>query len=192
MNCAGILLAAGVSRRLGQAKQLLSLDGETLIHRAARALSESGCAPLIVVLGAVDAECRAALKDLPVQFVTNENWRDGMGSSIAAAMTALSTQEPDAAIISVCDQPFLSAEIIRALLHQHEITNSSLVASDYGGALGPPALFASQHFSELAQLRGEQGARRLFHSHETARVLFAQGRADIDTPDDWRALGELR
>ena len=192
MNCAGILLAAGASRRLGRAKQLLSFDGETLVHRAARVLLESGCAPLIVVLGAVDAECRAALKDLPVQIVMNENWRDGMGSSISVAISELARQEieVEATIIAVCDQPFLSAELIRALIHQHEMIACSIVASDYGDALGPPAFFGAAHFSELAHLRGEQGARRLFQAHATARVHFAQGRADIDTPEDWRALSE--
>ena len=193
MNCGGILLAAGASRRLGQAKQLLQLDGETLIQRAARALIDAGCAPIVVVLGAMEKECRAALEDLPTYIVFNEKWRDGMGSSIAVGMAALDAQAPnvEAALIALCDQPFLNAALIRALIHQHEISGCSVVASDYGDALGPPALFARAHFSELAQLRGEQGARRLVAAHETARVPFPQGRADIDTPDDWRALDGL-
>ena len=193
MKCAGILLAAGASRRLGQAKQLLQFGGETLLHRAARILINGGCAPIVVVLGAVEKDCRAALEDLPVQIALNENWREGMGSSIAVAMAAIGTQAPDiaAAIIALCDQPFLDVALIRALLHQYEISGCSIVASDYGAALGSPALFARAHFAELAQLRGEQGARRLFATHETARVSFPQGCADIDTLSDWRALNGL-
>ena len=193
MNYAGVLLAAGASRRLGQPKQLLQLDGETLLHRAARALVD-GCAPIIVVLGAVADECQNALQDLPVQTVVNENWRAGMGSSIAVGMATLDAQAPDveAAILALCDQPFLNAALVGALIHQYEISGCSIVACDYGAALGPPALFARTHFAELAQLSGEQGARRLFAEYETACVPFPQGRADIDTLSDWRALNDLK
>jgi len=83
MKTVGILLAAGCSSRLGQPKQLLTIYGETLIHRAARILLEGGCAEVHVILGAKEKECRQPLNGLPVGIIFNVKWTEGMGTFIA-------------------------------------------------------------------------------------------------------------
>ena len=192
MKIAGLLLAAGASQRLGQPKQLLQIDGEPLIQRAARALLDGGCAPVRVVLGAAAESCRSALSEFAVQITFNERYHQGMGTSIAVGIEALQQEKtpPEAVVVALCDQPFLDADLIAALIRQHEITNCSIIAADYGEALGPPAFFTAAHFHSLAQLNGDQGASSLFRAHadDTAHIPFPQGRTDIDTAADWRAL----
>ncbi len=192
MKTAGILLAAGNSSRLGQPKQLLTIAGETLIRRAARVLLEGGCASVFVILGAFEEECRQALSGLPVEIVCNKKWREGMGTSVAIGIATLSAKIPnaDAAIISVCDQPYLDAGLIEALVSEGRSGGCSIVASDYGENLGPPALFGATHFHELTGLQGETGARQLIqiYASSTARVSFPQGHVDIDGSGDLAAL----
>ncbi len=162
------------------------------IHRAARALLDGGCAPLCVVLGAAADECQNTLGDLPVQTVCNARHHQGMGTSIAVGMGALNNENSpvDAVVLALCDQLFLDAELIRTLILRRETSHCSIVACDYGAALGPPALFTAGHFPALAQLHANEGARSLFRAHgdDLARVSFLAGRADIDTADDWHAF----
>ena len=75
-----IVLAAGASRRLGQPKQLVQMEGQTLVHRAATAAIEAGCDPVTVVVGAEAEKISDALEALSVQIVLNASWAAGMGT----------------------------------------------------------------------------------------------------------------
>lgn len=185
---AAIVLAAGSSTRLGQPKQLVCYAGEPLLRRAARLAFEVGARPVIVVLGAQAADCRNLLGGLPVNVIENEEYASGMGSSLRLGMAALATLQPEAGrvLLLVCDQPLLRAEQLRELLGTP--APDGIAAAEYCGRLGVPAVFGREHFSALASVSGDAGARALLRALPIRAVPMPEAAVDIDTPDDLRAL----
>ncbi|MGI8890536.1 MAG: nucleotidyltransferase family protein [Chthoniobacterales bacterium] len=187
---AAILLAAGGSSRFGRPKQLVRIGGESLVSRAARVALESGCQPVVVVVGRDREKIATELQDLPVTLVPNETWIDGMGGSIRAGLQAL----PDcpAVVILVCDQPHVDAELIRCMIRTQEQTQQPIVACAYAGTLGVPVLFARDFFPELLSLSEQGGARSVLDAHPSAvaQINFPEGEVDIDTPADYERLPE--
>ena len=184
-----IILAAGASSRLGQPKQLVRYQGETLLERAIRMAGESGAAPVIVVLGAHHAEISAAIRLGHATAVYNPFWAAGIASSIHAGLKAVERDAPDSqgALILPCDQVRLSAEHLRALLGAYTgHAETSIVASTYADVLGIPAVFPRAAFPELMALKGDKGARALLLKPPcpVVEVPFAGGEVDIDEPAD--------
>ena len=110
-SCAAVILAAGASRRLGQAKQLVTIGGEPLLRRTVRLAAQAGCHPIVVVLGFEADRMRSALAGFRVIVAVNEDWRAGMGSSLRCGVeTALQiSPPPEAILLMVCDQIRLRA-----------------------------------------------------------------------------------
>src|SRR5690349_12404524 len=98
------ILAAGASRRLGRAKQLVHLEGEPLIHRQCRIAVESKCGEVVVILGASADECAHAVADLPVTTRFNREWEEGMAASIREATRAAIEASADGLMIVQVDQ----------------------------------------------------------------------------------------
>lgn len=186
------LLAAGGSLRLGQAKQLLAVGGETLLRRTARAAHLSACRPLVAVLGAQAERMQGELAGLDVATVLNPHWPRGLGSSVRCGLARLLSVAPDmeAALFAVCDQPFLSAGVLDALAHAYIADGAPIAACAYGNTVGVPVLFGRAFFPELLALPDDAGAKRLLARHAAAvvRVPFPDGLTDIDTPDDYARL----
>jgi molybdenum cofactor cytidylyltransferase len=193
-QCAAILLAAGASIRLGQPKQLVLLDGESLLHRTARLAVEAGCSPVLVVLGFEADRMRRQLHDLPAEIVMNPQWQDGMGSSLRAGMAALSKTPAalGAVLVLVCDQPRLTLDHLHALLDRHKNAPSgiAITASVYAGKAGVPAIFSAGLVPELHACAGDRGARDLIRSHaaQVQGIPWPDGEADLDAPDDLTLL----
>ena len=185
---AGILLAAGSSQRLGADKQATLIDGVPMLTRAARLLLDAGFVMPIVVLGPRAAEHRPMLAGLPLRVVENPAAASGMASSLIAGLDTAG--DCDAAVITVCDQPSVTAAHLQALIAAWRGTGSSIVASSYAGTGGVPALFTATHFAELRQLRGDRGAGPLLAGHAASVHLIplAGGELDIDTPADLSRL----
>jgi molybdenum cofactor cytidylyltransferase len=187
-SCALVLLAAGGSSRMGRPKQLLPIGDRPLLRQVAEAAAGAPVTPVVVVLGAHAAEIRPCLDGLPVRVIVNDGWAEGMGSSVRAGMKALASFAPEASgvIIALTDQPDFSADHVSRLLDAHRRTGRSIVASQCGGKLMPPAFFAAVHFPALLALRGDAGARSLFqvHANEVAAVPAEELR-DLDTQTDY-------
>lgn len=185
-----VILAAGASRRFGSAKQLANFAGETLLRRIARASLASVCRPVVVVLGAEVDKCKDELRNLDVHIVENTDWKRGMGSSIKVGVRKLleTNESIGAAVLTVCDQPFVGGGDIDRLVETYRATNASIVASAYQNTLGVPALFSRRLFPRLTELEG--GAKRLIEQFktETIGVSFPAGAIDIDTPEDFEKL----
>jgi molybdenum cofactor cytidylyltransferase len=183
-----ILLAAGGSSRMGRPKQLLIHGGEALLRRAARAAMGSECSPIIVVLGAAAAESRTILEGLDVPIEVNEEFSRGMGSSLRCGVQRLMREAPDAAavIIMLCDQPYVSADVLRRLADAHASTGKAAIACSYAGTFGPPCLFAASRFDELLRLPDDRGAKSVLAAAGANLHLipFPQGAIDLDTPAD--------
>jgi molybdenum cofactor cytidylyltransferase len=184
-----IILAAGGSTRLGEPKQFLRHHDETLVRRAARAALEAGCSPVVIVAGLDHARVEEALVGLNVKIRQHEQWALGIGSSIRSGVEYALHLAPslDALMLMVCDQPFVTAEILAALItaRMHRPRSS---AATYDGAVGVPALFDCTLFPMLRELPDKQGARNLLArlNHDISHVAFPSGGIDVDTPDEAR------
>ena len=192
LGVGAVILAAGSSSRMGSPKQTLQFRGESLLRRAGRAALGAGCGPVVVVTGAHRELSRRELEGLDVREVLNPLWETGMASSIRAGLEELVNADANlaAAVLLLCDQPHVTAEVINALVAAHRATGSAVVASTYGGSYGVPAVFARTLFAELAQLEGATGAKQLIkrYAAEAHFLPFPRGEVDVDTPDDFSRL----
>lgn len=183
----GLLLAAGGSSRLGQPKQLFEFKGKTLLRHAAEAMTESSCDPVVVVLGAETGMSTIEIAGLSVVQCLNENWQSGMSSSIKIGLAMLLELAPeiDAVLVSLCDQPFITTEMLNRFGEKFATTNAAVIAAAYNGVTGVPALFSCEIFEELSHLDGDKGARDLIRSRfDVETIDLPEAAFDIDTPDD--------
>lgn len=187
----GLLLAAGGSSRFGSPKQLAEFDGESLIRRATKALIEAGCEPVTVVLGAEIEHSTLQLADLRVSTTINQDWEDGMSSSIKTGLKTLEASDPDlaAVLISLCDQPLIDGQYLRRFVTTFEQTDARIIAADYGDFRGVPAIFPRARFHDLCVLTGDKGAREIIR-REKSLISIPLGRdgSDIDKPEHLAAL----
>ena len=194
MSVATIILAAGSSTRLGESKQLLRKNGVTLVRYVAEAALSLHIGPVIVVLGANWEAVGQELAGLSLIMKVNDNWAEGLASSLRVGLAALPDEPPvDAFLILLTDQPHVSADLLRQLIDKRQETGRGIVASRYrtGGPaepshLGVPALFDSRYKSEFMTFTGDVGARKLIRQYpdDRAEVNFPLGAVDLDTPQD--------
>ena len=190
MRVGAVVLAAGGSIRFGKPKQLAIFQGETLVRRIVTAAKDAGCAPVVVVAGAV--QITPVLAGLPVSIIEHPNWSNGLGSSIAVGVkhAVTITAKLDAVILLSCDQPFVNAATLRQLIQLHLENGKTIVASAYAETLGIPALFDRSCFGDLLQLRGDSGAKGIIlaRRHDVAPFNFPAAAIDIDTTADYEKL----
>jgi molybdenum cofactor cytidylyltransferase len=172
---------------MGCAKQLLVFRGRTLVEGAILRAQEAGFAPVVVVLGARADEVRLAVQRTTAEWVVNENWASGMGSSIKAGLGKM-PPDVDGVAVLLADQPFVTAEHLREMAR---VFASPILAARYAGTLGAPALFGREVFSRLRALPDEAGARALLRGGDgdVREYDLPEGATDIDTPDDFAGLG---
>jgi molybdenum cofactor cytidylyltransferase len=192
MSIGIIILAAGSSSRLGQPKQQIEVAGKSLLERTTQAALDSGARPIMIVLGNQAPTHKKVIEALPVSIVINKDWSKGMGSSLKAGIESLLKDHPEteAIIISVCDQPYLTAHHLKKLISVYSNTASKIVTSHYKGTNGVPALFSKSLFQKLLQVEDDEGARKIIRQHTgtIALVPFEKGEIDIDTPEDLNYL----
>ncbi len=188
MSVAAIVLAAGASRRLGQPKQLLMLNGETLLERALRVSKEAGATPVVVVLGAHHDAIRAAVQFEDAVVLVNEDWEKGLATSIHAGLRAVEmAANIDGVLLLSCDQPRLTPDHLRSMIARFEDEFApTIIASTYGEVKGVPAIFPRKAFPALRALDGDRGARGVILRPPCAVIAlpFEGGEVDIDLPED--------
>lgn len=187
-----ILLAAGSSTRMGEAKMLLQYNNKTFLQHGIDEIKNSRADKLVVVTGCYHQQLIKILSAQQIESVYNENWETGMGSSIQAGVAYIFQHYPSAhsIIITVCDQPYISAALFNELIAAKNATGKSIIASAYKSTTGTPVLFDKKYFDQLLQLRGPSGAKQitLQFANDVAAIPFANGAIDVDTPDDYKAL----
>ncbi|HEY3463769.1 MAG TPA: nucleotidyltransferase family protein [Amycolatopsis sp.] len=183
---AGLLLAAGAGRRFGGPKALADLDGQPLVVRALRTLTDAGCTPIRVVIGAAAEEVRALLPD-PAQAVQADDWATGMGASLRAGLEALTaTETPVAALVHLVDLPWVGADILTRVLAN--ATEDTVARAAYDGVPGHPVLLGRRWWREIAEsARGDRGARDWLATRDDLRLVecgdLGSGR-DVDRRQD--------
>jgi molybdenum cofactor cytidylyltransferase len=180
-----IVLAAGGSRRLGRSKQLLTREGETLVHRAVRLAAATLPRRLLMVVGAHADQMREAVADLRVEIMVNPDWREGLASSLRAAVGAL--DERASALILGCDQPALEPIHLQRLLAGAAASSSGCAATLHGTAWGIPAVASAAILRETRGLHGDSGLRGALQKLPSDALYLLQAvelEFDLDTPAD--------
>ncbi|MBB6237260.1 molybdenum cofactor cytidylyltransferase [Pedobacter sp. AK013] len=187
-----IILAAGNSSRLGRPKQLLNYKGKTLLQGVINEALETNCEPVIVVLGANAKEISSQHQNDQINFVINENWENGMASSIVAGLSTLikNNSKIESIIIAVADQAFIKMSNFNNLIEKQKETGKNIIASAYDETMGTPVLFKKDYFEVLLSLKGAEGAKNILKQYplDLETVAFEHGGIDIDTETDYNNL----
>ena len=187
---AAVVLAAGLSRRMGKAKLLLEIAGRPIVRHAVEGVRSAGLDPVLVVTGPEPAPIEAALHGLPVQIAVNPAPEAGQAGSVRAGIATL-PPEVDTVLIALGDQPALDPGIIPALLAAHRAGGRPIVAPRYQDGPGNPVLFDRAIFPELLALTGDQGARPVI-ARDPGRVEWVRVERpmppDVDTPADYEKI----
>jgi molybdenum cofactor cytidylyltransferase len=180
---------------MGSPKQLLQFGQRTLLQHVVTQAVDAGFRRIVAVTGANAAEVEASLADMSVEIVRNSRWESGMGSSITAGVRYLleGGSALTAMAILLGDQPLIRANHLSAMRNLLETSDCPMVAARYGGTVGAPAFFKREMFSALESLSPAVGARHLFSVAGDKLALFdlPEAAVDIDTPDDFAALGRI-
>jgi molybdenum cofactor cytidylyltransferase len=192
---AAIILAAGKSTRMGEAKQLLRLGESTVLGRTIENVRRSAVVDeIVLVLGASAEAIRGQLPASLLEglkVVVNPAYEQGMASSLRAGLSALDSQI-GAALIVLADQPFVRPETLDQLGREHRRTRAQIVIPSYQDRRGNPVLLDRSVFAEVMALQGDIGCRAIFGSHTERTVRLEvedQGiLLDIDNQEDYERL----
>ena len=187
---AAVILAAGLSVRMGQPKLLLQLGGKTILEHVIHNVLQSRAGEIILVLGAYRQEIERVTDAYPVRRVFNPQYASGQGSSVAAGAAAVSP-EAGGILFLAGDQPLIPPEFIDRVIAVFQETDALIVRPE----TGLPAIFNVSLKEELRRLGGDTGGRQLLEKYRD-RVVTVPGcpglaSLDIDTEEDYRMLQAL-
>ncbi|AEB46174.1 MULTISPECIES: NTP transferase domain-containing protein [Micromonospora] len=181
-----MIIAAGGGRRIGGPEALLHQDGKPLVDQMIDTLTEAGCGPIVVVLGAAADQVRETADLDRATVVVNRAWGTGVGSSIRAGLAGLDDDRIEAVVVVPVDMPGLTAAAVRRVtaLPFPDV----LVCATYNGLRGYPMLFGRRHWAGIATLASaDVGARPYLLAHKDQIVDIAcDSVADgsrVDTPE---------
>ncbi len=171
-------------------------DGEPVIRHAIRAAAVLVPADMVVVIRPDAPELSNAVieaQDIApnLRCVLNSRYKEGMATSLASGVAALDDRI-EAALVMLGDMPFVEPGIVETLMAAYVREHKPVTIPMYGGAVGPPTLFARQSFPDLLKLQGEVGGRQLLTMYPESACLVSfreeDRPPDLDTPDDIHKL----
>ena len=190
MRVAGVVLAAGESRRMGQLKALLPFGPRTVIEQVLQPLLGADLSEVAVVLGHRADEIAAVLEPLPVRLLYNPDYRLGMTSSVQVALRALAPV-PDAYLLALVDQPQIGLQVVQQLLAAHARTRKGLIIPVWQGKRGHPLLLAAAYRTAVLALGPDQGLNVVTRGfpHDTLELPINTDDVlrDMDYREDYEA-----
>jgi len=190
-----VILAAGTSSRMGEAKQLLRLGETTLLDQVTENVRGSRVDEIVLVLGHEAEAIKQSIATKSLKVVVNDSYSQGMGTSLRTGLSGLSSGV-DAALIVLADQPFVRSATFDQIIDQYRQTSAQIVIPTYKGFRGNPVLLDRSVFSEVMALPGDIGCRAIFGNHlegivkvpvEDVGILL-----DLDSKDDVARLQNFR
>lgn len=194
---AGVILAAGASRRMGTNKMLLPVHGEPMIRRTVRAALDAGVAPLVVVLGHEPERVRAALDGLDCHFAMSDDHTGPTSASLHAGLRALESAALEAkqpiagTLVLLGDMVRVTSAMIAALVASATTGTAPLEVSRYGEVLAPPLFFRRALWPELLAWTGEGCGKTVVRAHQAEATMHdwpAEALRDVDTKADYEEL----
>jgi molybdenum cofactor cytidylyltransferase len=187
-----VILAAGGSSRLGQPKQLIKFQNKSLIQNIIDQSQAFTFASYVLVMGAHAAKIQKSIEPGNFNVIINENWAEGIASSIRKGVKYSLEIDPELEhiLFLLSDQPFVTSELIHELVKTHRQQEKEITGCKYQDTVGVPAIFTKRLFQELSMLRGDRGARVLIKKYPDtlAVVPFDLGSIDVDIPEDYNKL----
>ena len=184
---AAVVLAAGLSSRMGENKMLIEVGGRTLVRRAVETALSAGLDPVLVVVGHESDRVRAELRGLCCTPVLNAEYPRGMNTSLRAGIRAL-PEDTGAAVVLLGDMPLVDARMVRSLVESFRGSPAQpLVISTYGGVVAPPILYARAVFPELRALDADACGKQVVKQHRAEAIELAwpsEALTDLDEPAD--------
>jgi molybdenum cofactor cytidylyltransferase len=185
---AAVVLAAGSATRMGGGKLLLPVGGRPMVQRVVDASLASRVCRTIVVVGNEADAVLGTLGDRPVDIVVNDDYANGMSTSLRAGLTAVDA-EAEGALILLGDQPFVSAALLDELIDRFGTCGKPVVRPVWEGLPGNPVLIRATLFPELMRERGDVGGRRVVDRRPDEVCLVPirdpHELVDIDSPDEY-------
>lgn len=172
-------------------KQLLPWGETTLLGQAVKTALQSRADKVYLVLGAHKDLISEKLDFSNIKVVENNDWRSGMGGSIARGTDAILDRSlPEGILVMLCDQPLIDSEYLNHMIDTFQTAEHSIIGTSYGSKIGVPALFSPQHFNDLRSLTGAKGAGSIIRKHSSDCLgLNANGKeVDIDTEAAYNQL----
>jgi molybdenum cofactor cytidylyltransferase len=193
-----VVLAAGSSSRMGEAKQLLPLADSTVLERTLQNLNAAKVDEIVLILGFSAETIRQRISDSPMKnlrIVVNHKYGQGMATSLRTGLAALS-ENTDAALIVLADQPFIRPETVDRIIDQYRQSDAQIVIPIFQGSRGNPVLLDRSVFHEVMALQGDIGCRAIFGNHldgiVKAEVDDIGILLDIDSKEDYERLRTLQ
>jgi len=189
-----ILLVAGGSVRMGQPKQLLPWGKKTLIeHQVENLLNIDN--PVVVILGNASDLVIQVLEKYNTEIVINENWKNGLGSSVVSGIKHVIEKFPDSngVMTALLDLPLISVQHYHNLLKTFQPgTGQIIISTSADGWKGVPAVFDKCYYDELKTLKGDEGAKNIIHKYKNKTISIDCGvlLKDLDTQEDFQRLSK--
>lgn len=187
-----LILAAGESKRMKAVKQLLPWGTTTLLGNTIEKGLASNVDEVFVVLGANYEAIKKEIDHFPVEIIKNDDWKLGMGTSIATGVTHIMnlSNDYDAIMIGLADTPLLEISHFNSLIEKTTSSEKNIIATKSVETIGVPAIFSSNYFEALAQLKGDQGAKKIIKLNKENVISIDAGEKykDIDTPEAYKEI----
>ncbi|WP_370476633.1 nucleotidyltransferase family protein [Tamlana flava] len=188
-----VVLAAGASNRMGRLKQLLKWGDTTLMGHTINAALNSGVKDVFVVLGAHYITIEKSIEQESVKILVNEEWKQGLGSSISFAANYLlkSNLKIEGVLFMLADQPTITFDFLNELIQKFEPNKSQIIATDYeNGKYGVPVVFDRIYLGALSKLKGDDGAKLLIKENQSLvrAIKPSKKNVDLDTIEDYNKL----
>jgi molybdenum cofactor cytidylyltransferase len=190
-----LILAAGMSRRMGQPKLVLPWGDTSVIEHIVHTLLAARVDRILVVSGAAHAQVAELLQGLPVRIVFNPQYQQqemlvSVKVGLQEAALQAASGSPEAGLICLGDQPQMKASVIEAVTTSFTGTRANLVVPSFNRRRGHPWLIARPLWDELIRFQPEQTLRDFLNAHQ-AEIHYVDVDTDtilqdIDTPEDYQ------
>jgi molybdenum cofactor cytidylyltransferase len=184
-----VVLAAGLSTRMGRQKILLPWGDSTVVVKVITTVLEGGVDDIIVVVGGLQERLEDALSEYKIKLIFNKDYRNGeMLNSLQVGIRAL-RMETEAVLVVLGDQPQMESSIVQAIINRFESTHHQIIVPSYKMRRGHPLLVARSHWNSLLDLNPPLTLRDFLRGHnETIDYLLVETPSvlqDLDTPNDY-------
>ena len=190
MKLAILILAAGKSSRMGSIKQLLKINGKTLLENTIDISEKISSTRVICVLGANADEIKKNTTYHNVAFVLNKNYKLGLSSSIVSGVKYLEKEKVsfDGILILLADQPAIRLKYYNEMINLFSKEKEKIIASNYGNRFGVPAIFPKSFTPNLLKIKGDKGAKEFLQKNKSKVLSLTSfvNLLDIDTPEDYK------
>jgi molybdenum cofactor cytidylyltransferase len=193
-NVEALVMAAGLSSRMGTNKLLVKINGKTVIEQTAAVAMASSVSGVTMVVGKAVDDIKTALSAYPVNFIDNPDYASGMSSSVKAGIrSVLNRKNVEAVLMMLGDMPLVSTATLNQLITEFENSRNPIIAPRYQGRRGNPVLFSREVFSYMLTIEGDKGAREVLDSlKHQVKFLDVDDPGiviDLDTKEDLRSIG---